>query len=692
MNRKLYFLFFSWGTLLSLLFVFSQKLFENNLSFSVNLLWLLLMISIPLGAALYHSFKEKIRPHLPSIFSLTLLWTLIGFMLFFALFGRIEWLTILPTGETLLLRENNVFEVLFQTAALQLTAGIILFVPLWLSIGMAELALFKKLTDKNRTVHLWSYGLFISGLAFGQLLHIGIFPSEHPALLGSAVVLVGILYFFLEKAAPSWRHFFIAAITFGILVFAPGTYTFNFSFPGSYNFLPPGVTTVQLPVVHDEWRNNLRISVLEREGYLVGFYNSTFIWMAPKDDPERYSAANEYLTPLIPEGATVAVIGSGGGAQLDDVARSGAEKIYAVDVVPNLKETLTSLGSANYTLENVVSVTQDGRKFIRESDEPFDVILIPFTETILKLAKNKLEPSERLFTEEAFTEYQEKLSDGGIIIVVKAHSLYRDIIDDYITTMQAAGLSTEHILLNSIDYIAASPRAENLDTIREIFSETPNATEHISKENPAVLYDDSPYTFKNSFLTRSNLPTLSVIGALVVVLFLLLFATLRRSPHSRNEKIAAVLVGVNYTLLLLTFQLIFFLNLNRPLDAYSLGLVTFLGLIALGVLLYEKRMLLLIGSVLVAAAFLLIGLPAEAAIIGVAIVLSGGLFTTLLDVYRNNLVTLLIIDGLGAALAGVIFFVLPIVTGISVLYVTTFVITVLTLLTVYQLKSNDVQP
>ena len=688
MNRKLYFLFFVWGTLLSLLFVFSQKLFENNLYFSVNLLWLLLMISIPLGAALYHLYESKLESRLPTIFSLTFLWVLVGFILFFAFFGRAELSTLFPTGETLLSNESDLFVILFKTAALQLGAGIILFAPLWLSIGMAELALFKKLADKNKQIHVWSYGLFIVGLAFGQFLHIVIFPSAHPALIGSVVILLACVYFFYNQPHKKFKHVAGAILTIGILVFLPAAYTYNFSPAAGYNFSPVGADYSNSPVVHDEWQSTIRFSLVEHEGYLVGFYNSSYIWVAPKEEQEQYSADNEYLTPLIPEGATVAVIGSGGGAQLDDVLNSGAKKVYAIDVVPNLKETLISLGSFNYSSEKVTAITQDGRKFIQESDELFDVILIPFTETILRLAKNNLEPSERLFTKEAFVEYKERLSENGVIIVVKTHAIYRDIIDDYIASMHAAGLSTKHVVLNSTHYIAASQNADNLNTVREIFEQTLNTTVHIPKQNPSVLYDDSPYTFKNRFFSKSNWPTLSIIGVFVFSIVLLLLVTLRRSRNSTLEKTAAVLVGVNYTLLLLVFQLFLFTNLNKPLNAYSLGLVIFLVLIALGVLLYEKRNLLTVSALIVAVGFFIAGLPVETAVIGVAILLSGGLFTTLLDTFKNNLVTLLVVDGLGATLAGVIFFLTPLAFGISTLYISAIILSIVAVASVYYLRSQ----
>ncbi|GAI35386.1 unnamed protein product, partial [marine sediment metagenome] len=167
------------------------------------------------------------------------------------------------------------------------------------------------------------------------------------------------------------------------------------------------------------------------------YYNGISHWGYPRNTftgQESHKKEETKLFPyfLLDEDAKVAIIGSGGGKQVGEALRSRIKDIYAVEIIPEVIDVLQN--ELNYYVDNVYNQPEvkvfkmDGRKFINESKEKFDLIHIPHTESTISTLKSAMEVSSFIFTQDSFKEMREHLNEGGIIVIEKD---LKDVRVDY---------------------------------------------------------------------------------------------------------------------------------------------------------------------------------------------------------------------------------------------------------------------
>jgi predicted membrane-bound spermidine synthase len=146
------------------------------------------------------------------------------------------------------------------------------------------------------------------------------------------------------------------------------------------------------------------------------------------------------------------VIGPGGGVDVLTALMAGVNQIYAVDVNPGIVDIVKEQAMYDggiYTKYNNVHVTvDDGRSYIKRSDQKYDVIMldIPLTKTAqgalgYSLAENYL------FTTDSFTDYLNHLNDGGFLTIV-AHGqaeIYK-LFSIALKVLVAQGLSPQDVM------------------------------------------------------------------------------------------------------------------------------------------------------------------------------------------------------------------------------------------------------
>ncbi len=146
------------------------------------------------------------------------------------------------------------------------------------------------------------------------------------------------------------------------------------------------------------------------------------------------------------------VIGPGGGVDVLTALMAGVKQIDAVDVNPGIVDLVREQSAydggiySNYS--NVKVTVDDGRSYIRRSDQKYDVIMldIPLTKTAqgtlgYSLAENYL------FTTDSFTDYLNHLNDNGFLTIV-AHNqveIYK-LVTTTFKVLEAQGLDTQQIM------------------------------------------------------------------------------------------------------------------------------------------------------------------------------------------------------------------------------------------------------
>ena len=116
----------------------------------------------------------------------------------------------------------------------------------------------------------------------------------------------------------------------------------------------------------------------------------------------------------------VLIIGSGGGAQVLDALHFGAAEITAVEVNPIINDVvqqrMADFWGGLFSQPEVRLVTDEGRSFVRRSQEHFDAIISVHTISNAALASGALALSENyVLTREAFEDYLDHLSPDGTI-------------------------------------------------------------------------------------------------------------------------------------------------------------------------------------------------------------------------------------------------------------------------------------
>ncbi len=117
----------------------------------------------------------------------------------------------------------------------------------------------------------------------------------------------------------------------------------------------------------------------------------------------------------------VLIIGPGGGPDVVSALAAGANKVTGVEVNPIISETIMQDRFADasqdlYADDRVHIVTDEGRSYIRRSEDRYDVIQATLVDTWAATAAGAFALTENtLYTLEAFNDYFAHLTDAGAV-------------------------------------------------------------------------------------------------------------------------------------------------------------------------------------------------------------------------------------------------------------------------------------
>ncbi len=179
--------------------------------------------------------------------------------------------------------------------------------------------------------------------------------------------------------------------------------------------------------LHDGYQQRFEVSKVlfsEKTEFqdMVIFENPKFGRVLVLDGVIQTTEKDEFIyhemmvhTPLLANGAAIRVliIGGGDGGCLREALRHpGVEKVTMVEIDPTVvdlsREYLPMHSDGAFDDPRTDLVIADGLKYVAESDEKFDVIIVDSTDPI--------GPGEVLFTDAFYRDCKARLTDNGVMV------------------------------------------------------------------------------------------------------------------------------------------------------------------------------------------------------------------------------------------------------------------------------------
>jgi hypothetical protein len=155
---------------------------------------------------------------------------------------------------------------------------------------------------------------------------------------------------------------------------------------------------------------------------------------------------------IFPEVDNVLIIGPGGGRDVLIALMGGAKHITAVeinqDIVDLVKDYSWYNGGIYTDFDNVHVIVDEGRSFLKRSDENYDIILlsIPVTKTSGSVSGYSLSENY-LFTTDAFEDYFDHLTKEGRLVIVphEMNEVYK-LTSIMLSMFQKRGITEEEAM------------------------------------------------------------------------------------------------------------------------------------------------------------------------------------------------------------------------------------------------------
>lgn len=178
--------------------------------------------------------------------------------------------------------------------------------------------------------------------------------------------------------------------------------------------------------VVSRWNALSRIDVVERTGVDPKIFidAAAATPITPPRDSTRASRDVSTVAYRLRPGGAVAVIGSGGGVDVQNALALGATSVTAIEINPIIIDLVMNryrdfVGDA-FRDPRVRLVRDEGRSCIARSRERFDVIQITLIDTWAASVSGAYSLSENyLYTTEAFAEYLSHLDDDGLLSITR---------------------------------------------------------------------------------------------------------------------------------------------------------------------------------------------------------------------------------------------------------------------------------
>jgi len=159
--------------------------------------------------------------------------------------------------------------------------------------------------------------------------------------------------------------------------------------------------------------------------------------------------------------ARVMIIGAGSGNDVSAALKGGVGHVDAVEIEPALNETgRRDHPNQPYSDPRVSIYLDDGRSFVRRSDQTYDMISYALVDSlVLHSGYSSLPLESFLFTEQAFSDVKTRLGDDGVFVM---YNYYRQgFVVGRLVEMARKVFGTEPIVI-SLPYMPSITAADSL--------------------------------------------------------------------------------------------------------------------------------------------------------------------------------------------------------------------------------------
>jgi len=139
-----------------------------------------------------------------------------------------------------------------------------------------------------------------------------------------------------------------------------------------------------------------------------------------RDLGDRIQALGYYLRPY----EHALILGAGGGPDILTAKLFEVERVQAVEINPLIvdfvRDDFRDFSGSPYDLPGVSFAVLDGRSYVAQSEEEFDLILLSEVDTTAAQAAGALTLVENsLYTVEAFQDYHDHLAEDGVLSITR---------------------------------------------------------------------------------------------------------------------------------------------------------------------------------------------------------------------------------------------------------------------------------
>ncbi|HDI31894.1 MAG TPA: polyamine aminopropyltransferase [Thermofilum sp.] len=165
------------------------------------------------------------------------------------------------------------------------------------------------------------------------------------------------------------------------------------------------------------------VAVVETGSFGKALFLDGFVQSTEFDEFVYHEALVHPAMITHPNPEKVAIIGGGEGATLrESLKHQGVKEVTMVDIDRELidicKRYLPEWNKGAFNDPRTKLVFSDGRRFLKENREKYDVIILDLTDPI------KGGPSQYLYTKEFYTIVKERLDDEGVMVTQATNPRY----------------------------------------------------------------------------------------------------------------------------------------------------------------------------------------------------------------------------------------------------------------------------
>jgi hypothetical protein len=174
----------------------------------------------------------------------------------------------------------------------------------------------------------------------------------------------------------------------------------------------------------DIYSDGARYIVIDADANTAIPNQDPFHWNSDAARISLTAAAPAICNVLRPRG-TFAIIGPGGGIDVLRAVSAGSPKVTGIEINPSIVNDIMKGRYADYShhlyqLPQVDIHVSDGRSFIRNSNDRYDVLQMTLVDTWASTSAGAFALSENsLYTVEAFKEYLEHLKPDGMVAITR---------------------------------------------------------------------------------------------------------------------------------------------------------------------------------------------------------------------------------------------------------------------------------